>query len=284
MVRPLRPRVTQPQVYGSVKDGNFWVEYPSGLIDTTRANFNTSSLGHADEPAKVEDQLDISVEGDRVIRINTRQTAFVVIDMQNFFLHPELRDHPTGLACVQPVIDTANALRQKGGRVVWLNWGLTPTEVTTLPPALARSFTKNVSGGFGSDMGGNWGPLLVRGSLNAQLYGPLQDEWLKGKDCGSDIWIHKNRMGGLWGSGTFLDLYLKEEGIKTLFFAGVNTDQCVLGTLVDAYFNGYDVIIVKDATATGSPEGGLSNVLYNGEGAYGFVTDSRRICEGAQSL
>ena len=32
-------------------------------------------------------------------------------------------------------------------------------------------------------------------------------------------------MGGLWGSGSALELYLKEEGLKTLLFSGVNTDQ-----------------------------------------------------------
>lgn len=36
--------------------------------------------------------------------------------------------------------------------------------------------------------------------------------------------------------------------------------------MVDAYFNGYDVIAVKDTTATTSPEGGFSNVLHNCEG------------------
>lgn len=88
-------------------------------------------------------------------------------------------------------------------------------------------------------------------------------------------------MSGLWGYQTSLDLFLKENGITTLFFAGVNADQvgidwlyyifaghrallqCVSGTLVDAYFRGYDCIVVKDAVATTSPEGGLENVLYN---------------------
>ncbi|GJJ06864.1 hypothetical protein Clacol_001060 [Clathrus columnatus] len=245
MVRPPRPRVTEPQVFGSIKQGNFWVEYPSGLVDLTRASpLTTNQLKQIDVPAKTEGQLDIPVNGDRTIRVDMKQSAFVIIDMQK-------------------------------------NWGLTSKEITILPPALARSFTRNASGGFGSDMGGNWGPLLLRGSRNADLYGPLQAEWLNGKELGSDVWMHKNRMGGLWGPGTALDLYLKEEGIKTLFFAGVNTDQCVLGTLVDAYFTGYDVVIVMDATATGSPEGGLSNVLYNGEGSYGFVTDSARISQAA---
>lgn len=33
------------------------------------------------------------------------------------------------------------------------------------------------------------------------------------------------RVGGLWGPGTAAGLYIKEEGITTLFFTGVNTDQ-----------------------------------------------------------
>lgn len=32
-------------------------------------------------------------------------------------------------------------------------------------------------------------------------------------------------MSGIWGSQTALDLYLQEQGITTLFFAGVNADQ-----------------------------------------------------------
>lgn len=32
-------------------------------------------------------------------------------------------------------------------------------------------------------------------------------------------------MSGLWGPQTALDLYLQQEGITTLFFAGVNADQ-----------------------------------------------------------
>ena len=37
----------------------------------------------------------------------------------------------------------------------------------------------------------------------------------------------------------------------------------MLGTLVDAYFRGYDCIVLEDATATMSPEGGYSNTIYN---------------------
>lgn len=37
----------------------------------------------------------------------------------------------------------------------------------------------------------------------------------------------------------------------------------MLGTVVDACYRGYDCILVQDATATTSPDGGLSNFIYN---------------------
>lgn len=119
--------------------------------------------------------------------------------------------------------------------------------------------------------------MLMRDARNSELYGPLQDEYLKGKAAGTDFWIHKNRMSGLWGYQTSLDLFLKEEGITTLLFAGVNADQCVSGTVVDAYFRGYDCILVEDATATTSPSGGFENVVYNIGNSYGFITDTARL-------
>ena len=88
------------------------------------------------------------------------------------------------------------------------------------------------------------------------------------------------RISGLWGYQSALDLYLQENGITTLLFGGVNTDQvlfsfvfilqanpspwqCVGGTLVDAYFRGYDCVLVSDITATTSPAGALESVFYN---------------------
>ena len=46
----------------------------------------------------------------------------------------------------------------------------------------------------------------------------------------------------------------------------------MLGTLIDAYYQGYDVILVSDATATTSPDGGYENVIYNAGGVrFGFI-------------
>lgn len=143
----------------------------------------------------------------------------------SFFLHPDRQNHPTGLACVDPLLKAVPALRSLGTKILWVNWGLTDHELTTIPPSLVRGFMKNGRGGFGAQLPDNFGRLLMREQYNSALYGPLQGLYEQGKELGTDVWIHKNRMSGLWGPQTALDLYLQENGINTVFFAGVNADQ-----------------------------------------------------------
>jgi len=275
-----RPRVQVPTEYGSdATPQGFWTEWPSGLVDVSRTSHipPVSGDSQVEPPPLTSALLDIPVHGDRIVRVKKNSTAFVIVDMQNFFLHPELRDHSTGLKCVEPLMKVVPALRDVGIKILWVNWGLTDQELQTIPPSLVRGFMKNGRGGFGSEIPGGFGRLLMRDAKNSELYEPLHTEWLKGKEAGTDFWIHKNRMSGLWGYQSALDLFLQENGIKTLLFAGVNADQCVSGTLVDAYFRGYDCLLVEDCTATTSPEGGFENVVYNAGNSYGFVTDTTQL-------
>ncbi|TCD62209.1 hypothetical protein EIP91_007214 [Steccherinum ochraceum] len=302
---PILGLTTRPKVGVATEFGNpasFWVEYPSGLVDLTRSAHLvtkekvkgksakqlvvTAGAEDATPPAlDGESQWELEVEGGRILRLDRAKTAVVVIDMQNFFLHPDLRQHRKGLECVQPLMKTVPAFRSLGGKVLWVNWGLTDHELTTIPPSLVRGFMKEKDGkpggGFGSTLPGDFGRLLMRGAYNSELYGPLQGLYEEGKAGGSDVWIHKNRMSGLWGPQSSLDLYLQEEGITTLLFAGVNADQCVLGTVVDAYYRGYDIVVIRDAVATTSPEGGYENMIYNSGNSYGFLTDSSKIVAAA---
>lgn len=48
----------------------------------------------------------------------------------------------------------------------------------------------------------------------------------------------------------------------------------MLGTMIDAYYLGYDIVLVSDATATTSPEGGFENVVYNAGGVSASFTCS----------
>ncbi|KAJ3719995.1 Isochorismatase hydrolase [Lentinula raphanica] len=290
-----RPLVSQPIEFGDPTSNNFWVEYPNGLVDVSRSTHLNDLKSSAEKqlgidpskdtgaqdilqagsdsitPTLLPGQLDVSVTGGRTVRLDTEKTAVVIIDMQNFFLHEDLRSHPKGLACVDPLMRVVPFFRERNIKILWVNWGLTTAELSTIPPSLVRGFAKP-----GSIR--DFGRLLMRGEKNSELYGPLQGLYEDGKDKGTDFWIHKNRISGLWDQ-TLLDNFLKENGLKTLFFAGVNADQCVLGTLVDAYFKGYDCILLEDATATTSPEGALESVIYNAGNSYGFVTSTDNVMD-----
>lgn len=49
---------------------------------------------------------------DTYVTIAPGLSALVVVDMQNFFLHPSLRDHPAGLAAVEPTLRVIEKCRE----------------------------------------------------------------------------------------------------------------------------------------------------------------------------
>jgi hypothetical protein len=132
----------------------------------------------------------------------------------SYFLHPELRDHPTGLECVKLLEKVLPKLREVGVCIIWLyvpstlflalvhtgsgrNWGLEDSEIATLPASLSRCFSKPKLGkpvnppGLGEDLGSGYGRILVRGEWNAKLFGGLDAQWESNR--GKDAWVHKNR-------------------------------------------------------------------------------------------
>ena len=69
-------------------------------------------------------------------------------------------------------------------------------------------------------------------------------------------------MSGMWNHDQPLWKTLVAEKKRTVLFAGVNTDQCVLGTFVDAYNAGWNVVILEDCCGTPTP-GAKEVTLYN---------------------
>ncbi|MFC5825923.1 cysteine hydrolase family protein [Nonomuraea insulae] len=59
-----------------------------------------------------------------------------------------------------------------------------------------------------------------------------------------------------------------------MIFAGVNSDQCVYATLIDAACLGYDVIMLTDASATTSPSYCHDATVYNVRQCYGFTAST----------
>lgn len=113
--------------------------------------------------------------------------------------------------------------------------------------------------------------MLRKDSWGAQLIDDLEQG-------PADIYVDKHRISGFWD--TPLDAILRNLGITTLIFAGVNADHCVLGTLMDANFHGYDTILLEDCTATTSPDFCLQATFHNVRFCFGFTMTSTDLIEG----
>lgn len=77
-----------------------------------------------------------------------------------------------------------------------------------------------------------------------------------------DFVIPKRRYSAFFQ--TDLDLTLCELGIKTLVAVGEDTNICVLHSLADAYYLGYETIVVEDCTRTflcGTQEGAIEHCV-----------------------
>ena len=114
--------------------------------------------------------------------------------------------------------------------------------------------------------------MLEKGSWGAAIVAELHAEE-------TDIYVDKYRMSGFWD--TPLDSILRNLGVDTLLFGGVNLDQCVFATLMDAVSLGYDAILLEDCCATTSPAFCVDATLYNVKQCFGFVTDSEALLAGA---
>ncbi len=208
------------------------------------------------------------------VTIDGRRTALLVIDMQNDFCSRggwvDLRgiDITPVRGPIAPLNRLMPALRQAKIPVVWVNWGNRPDRLS-LPPGVLYAGVRNPAGvGYGDEMPGGRGPVLERGSWGAAICADLTVD-------PSDIQIDKIRFSGF--AHNDLDAVLRNLGVTTLLFAGVNLDRCVLATLQDASFLGYDCLLLEDCSATTGPEFCTQAAHFLVQQLYGFITGSEAV-------
>lgn len=215
----------------------------------------------------------IAAEPQSVV-LDLNRTAMVVIDMQNdFCTEGGWVDHIGGdyrpdRAPIEPLRKLLPELRKAGVPVIWVNWGNRP-DLANMPPNQIHLYKPIGTGtGLGDPLPGSGAHVLEKDSWAAAVVDEL-------KPLPEDIMVDKYRISGFWD--TPLDSILRNLNIKSVMFAGVNTDQCVLHSLTDANFLGYGCVMVEDCCATSSPDFCTEATVWNVKKCFGFVTSSQDI-------
>jgi nicotinamidase-related amidase len=205
------------------------------------------------------------------ITFDLTRTALIIVDMQNDFCAPggwvdHLGvDYRPDRAPIAPLQRLVPALRQAGASIIWLNWG-NRADLANMPPNQIHLYKPHGVGiGLGDPLPGSGAPVLEKESWAAAIVDELVP-------APGDFRVDKYRISGFWD--TPLDSILRNLAVRTVLFAGVNTDQCVLCTLQDANFLGYGCVMVTDCCATTSPSYCTEASIFNVKKCFGFVTDS----------
>lgn len=142
-----------------------------------------------------------------------RETALVVIDMQNTFMKPGgAVEVPASRELVDPINDLAETVRSRGGLVVWI------AHANNVLPAEGTndwsSFTNRFVGG---EMRTRTAQSLAPGAEGQKLWGDLRVHQ-------NDLVIQKNRYSALIQGSSQLERILRSSGRTTILLAGTKTD------------------------------------------------------------
>ena len=169
--------------------------------------------------------------------LDPEKTAFVVIDMQNFFV-----------AGVQPCLDIipdinrlAGRLRDAGGLVAWvlLTVAESPDGPSLWPLYHEYFFTEEKRKAHKDG--------LTRGSNGHALHAALD-----ARD--GDLFSEKTRFSVFIQGASDLHERLQERGIENILVGGTLTNMCCESSARDAMMIGYRTIMVEDCNASRLPE------------------------------
>ena len=106
---------------------------------------------------------------------------------------------------------------------------------------------------------------------------PLKEIAPTEKEIEEGWFYHGRHLDMFWNfddnGKSYLDEKLKSQGIDTVVITGLWTDECVLATTYAASSRGYDVIVVSDAVATGTPHHQAALTIANGTVAKVLTTE-----------
>lgn len=109
-----------------------------------------------------------------------------------------------------------------------------------------------------------WGIHAIKGTQGAQVIAELEP------DNAKDYVVEKRTYSGFYETG--LDPLLRSlyggEGVKTVVLGGLHTQLCVRHTAADAFFRGYQIVVVSDGVEAFTKEDQEQGLKYL-ENVYG---------------
>lgn len=208
------------------------------------------------------------------LRLDPKQTAVVVIDMQNAYAsdggYVDLAGFDiAGAAGVIGKIGTVlQTARDAGVQVIYLQNGWDPDYVEAGGPGSPNWHKSNALKTMRQrpELSGQ---LLARGGWDYQLVDALKPQ-------PGDISLHKTRYSAFFNSQ--LDSTLRARGIRNIVFVGIATNVCVESTLRDGFHLEYFGVMLEDATHHLGPEMMQQATVYNVEKFFGWVSTVADFC------
>jgi nicotinamidase-related amidase len=167
--------------------------------------------------------------------IDPRQTALVVIDMQNYFVKQGHQSEIPGARDIVPNINRLAAeLRRRGGHVVWVRNGTTDTRQSW---SNYHDYLQN--------------PERAERRLQSMEIGADGYEYWHLNDIRpEDAQITKKRYSAFIQDSSTIERHLRDRAIDTLLITGTATNVCCESTARDAMMLNFKVVMVSDGLAT----------------------------------
>lgn len=190
--------------------------------------------------------------------INVDNTALIVVDMQNIWVHPRgARYLPMSEDIVPKIQELLRFCRLRQVPVIYLH----TTKRKDLADAGIFADIKPQT----HDADDDWSNF--EGSPGAELYEPV-------KPAESDIVVKKFRYSGFYG--TQLENLLRALRRDTIAIAGVATNVCCDSTARDGAMRDFKVLFLSDCNASFSQQE-QEATLNNFDKHFGVVMDSRTL-------
>lgn len=197
--------------------------------------------------------------------IDPARTALVVVDMQNYFLKPGYQGEVAMAREIVPAINAlADALRSRGGHVVWIknstndthdSWSTLHENLFT-PERAARRYETMDEAHEGHAL---WPALRVEPG---------------------DVEMPKKRYSAFIQGSSGIEAHLRARGIDTILVAGTATNVCCESTARDAMMLNFKTLMISDATASFSDAEHSAALA----GFYSIFGDVQTVAETIASL